>query len=69
MPISSPRRIEFASILLTDLRCHAEPKAKHLGSEPIIRKLRFFTSPCFAQNDKCGVLLRDVLEPSDEITA
>jgi len=35
---------------LSDFRCHAESKAKHLVSE-IIRKGRFFTSLRFTQND------------------
>ena len=35
---------------LTDFRCHAEPKAKHLGSE-LIRKGRFFAPLRFTQND------------------
>jgi hypothetical protein len=39
-----------------DLLCHAEPKAKHLGGELIIRKERFFAPLRFAQNDKLSYL-------------
>jgi hypothetical protein len=36
------------------LFCHAEPKAKHLGGELLIRKVRFFASLRSAQNDNVG---------------
>lgn len=46
--------MDLKKLKLTDFRCHTEPKAKHLGSELIIRKGRFFASLCFAQNDNFG---------------